>query len=213
MAIGGSLVDRKYKPGALKEIVVEGELRERVVRITGLEATDHRAFCSVDEVGIEDEQGRVVRIERRSRSILEKRASRKSWDVVDLVQYCGCSVWSYVAPPYLLQVGGVTMDDAGTGREEAQTLRMLRVEFPEVVATYPPRQTLFFDRQGQLVRTDYDAPECGGARVSESVSAHQEFSGLVVPTLRRARLMGAKDTARVAPILDVEIFDLDFSYI
>ena len=74
---------------------------------------------------------------------------------------------------------------------------------------YPLLQTLHFDAQGLLVRMDYEAVELDGATVSQSVGAHQNFSGYLVPTLRRSRLIGPKYTSAAPALLDIEIFDLD----
>jgi hypothetical protein len=74
---------------------------------------------------------------------------------------------------------------------------------------YPIFQTLHFDAQGLLVRMDYEAAELDGATVSQTVGAHQNFSGYLVPTLRRSRLLGSKYTSTAPVLLDIEIFDLD----
>jgi hypothetical protein len=208
MTIDGDLIGQKFRPAALKEIAVDADVSERVVRITGLDSEDDRFFCRADQVGIEDENGNIIRVERRSFEDWERRAPEISWDILDLVQYCSYSVWSYVATPYLLQSTGLRCVDQPREHPIEQT-RSVCVEFPRAAMAYPILQTLHFDAQGLLVRMDYEAVELDGAIVSQSVSAHQNFSGYLVPTLRRSRLIGSKYTSATPALLDIEIFDLD----
>jgi hypothetical protein len=208
MTIGGDLIGRKFRPEALKEIAVDADASERIVRITGLDSEDDRFFCRADQVGVEDENGNIIRVERRSFEDWERRAPEVSWDILDVVQYCGYSVWSYVATPYLLQSTGLRCVDQPHEHPIERT-RSVCVEFPRAAMAYPLLQTLHFDAQGLLVRMDYEAVELDGAIVSQSVGAHQNFSGYLVPTLRRSRLIGSKYTSAAPALLDIEIFDLD----
>jgi hypothetical protein len=204
MTIDGDLIGQKFRPAALKEIAVDADVSEQIVRITGLDSEDDRFFCRADQVGVEDENGNIIRVERRSFEDWERRAPAIPWDILDLVQYCSYSVWSYVATPYLLQSAGLRYVDQPTERT-----RSVCVEFPRTAMVYPLLQTLHFDAQGLLVRMDYEAVELDGAAVSQSVGAHQDFSGYLVPTLRRSRLIGSKYTSAAPALLDIEIFDID----
>ena len=208
MTIDGDLIGQKFRPAALKEIAVDADVSERIVRITGLDSEDDRFFCRADQVGVEDENGNIIRVERRSFEDWERRAPEISWDILDLVQYCSYSVWSYVATPYLLQSAGLRYVDQPHQHPTERT-RSVSVEFPRAAMVYPLLQTLHFDAQGLLVRMDYEAVELDGATVSQSVGAHQNFSGYLVPTLRRSRLIGSKYTSAAPTLLDIEIFDLD----
>jgi hypothetical protein len=208
MTIGGDLIGQKFRPEALKEIAIDADVPEQIVRITGLGSEEDRFFCHADQVGVEDENGNIIRVERRSFEDWERRAPEISWDILDLVQYCSYSVWSYVATPYLLQSAGLRCVDQPHVYPIERT-RSVRVEFPRAAMAYPLLQTLHIDAQGLLVRMDYEAVELDGASVSQSVGAHQNFSGYLVPTLRRSRLIGSENTSAAPALLDIEIFDLD----
>jgi hypothetical protein len=210
MTMGGLLVEERYKADPLKEVVIEADIHDHSVRIMGFDATNDRLFCDPSQVGIENEHGQAIRVERRSFEDWRKRASNESWDVLDLAQFCGFSVWTLVAMPYLLQTAvSICEEDAPLVNGRLQQLRTMHVEFSEAASIYPLEQSLCFDSDGRLVRVDYDALELGGTRVSQFVSAYQNFSGYVIPTLRRLTPIGPEAGPTNAPVLDIEIFDVD----
>jgi hypothetical protein len=210
MTMGGLLVEQKYQANSLKEVVIEADIREHSVHIMGFDATNDRLFCDLSRVGIEDENGQVIRSERRSFENWRERASNGSWDVLDLAQFCGYSVWTLVAMPYFLQtVASIREGDPPLVNGRLQPLRLMHAEFSEAASIYPLQQNLFFDSEGLLVRVDYDALELGGTPVSQFVSAYQNFSGYIIPTLRRLRPIGPEAGLTRPPVLDIEIFDLN----
>jgi hypothetical protein len=209
MTMSGLLVEQKHRENSLKEVVIEADIREHSVRIMGFDASNDRLFCDLSQVGIENENGQVIQAERRSFEDWTKRASNGSWDVLDLAQFCGYSVWTLVAMPYFLETAAsIREGDPPLVNGGLQPLRLMYVEFSEAASIYPLQQKLFFDSEGLLVRVDYDALELGGRPVSQFVSAYQNFSGYIIPTLRRLRPVGPETGPTKPPVLDIEIFDL-----
>jgi hypothetical protein len=77
--------------------------------------------------------------------------------------------------------------------------RRLRVTFPADVPTHSTEQTFYFDDAGLIRRLDY-TPDVVDRTVvaAHDCEAHQDFSGLIVPTRRRVygrRDDGAPDRA------------------
>ncbi len=216
ITIGGKLIDRKYGSSALKEVVIEAEVLGRVVRIMGVDARDDQFVCCASQISVESENGGSSHVEPRPFESWKRQASRKAWDILDLAQYCSYSVWHLVAMPYLLLSGESTCEilplnrDRGEREGHAEPPRAISVCFSPAAAICPLRQILFFDADGLLIRTDYEAIEFNGVRISQLVSAHQNFGGYIIPTLRRSRLVGSGQSPDGSPVLDVEIFDFSF---
>jgi hypothetical protein len=209
MTMSGQLFEQKHQENSLKEVVIEADISEHSVRIMGFDASNDRLFCGPGQVGIETENGQAVRVERRSFDDWKKRAKNGCWDVLDLAQFCGYSVWTLVAMPHLLETAAsISEGDSPLVNGGLQLLRPMKVEFPETASIYPLQQMLFFDSEGRLVGVEYDALELGGRAVSQSVSAYQNFSGYIIPTLRRLRPVGPETGPANPPVLDIEIFDL-----
>jgi hypothetical protein len=84
----------------------------------------------------------------------------------------------------------------------------LRALFPPTFVTHSSEQIFYFDDKGLQRRTDHDLLD---TKIAQYSWAHQSFSSIVVPTLRRSLALGADGTvtAKLA-LLNVEIFDATF---
>jgi hypothetical protein len=214
MSMTGALIGDKYGPDALKEIVVEGETREQTVRIAGIEGRNRQAVLRPGCLSIEDEDGKVILKRECSRKIAScehnspRNRHQRPWDILDLAYFCGYSAWNYMTEPFLLQMDGARTEEVQRPGSAERSPRGLRVAFTGSLVTHSREQTFCFDTQGLLVQLDYCAAELGDVEVSQIVSAHQAFSGVVVPTLRRSRLAGVNHSVSTAvPLVDIEIFD------
>ena len=93
-------------------------------------------------------------------------------------------------------------------RENTETWRRLRAQFPPRLVTLAPEQIFYFDETALQRRTDHDL---FGMKVAHSSWAHDSFGGIVVPTLRRTQTLRPDGTVIAKPVLlDVEIFDAVF---
>lgn len=129
-------------------------------------------------------------------------------DELHLMLTCGVSVWNYMTMPFVLAHPGVRVEELSPWHEQGRRWRRLHAIFPPLLASHPYEQTFYFDSAGLQQRTDH---QLFGAKVADYSWAHQEFCGIVIPTLRRTRVLEADETeiARVS-LIEVEIFDAAF---
>ncbi|MGY4347124.1 hypothetical protein ACVWXM_003591 [Bradyrhizobium sp. GM7.3] len=62
---------------------------------------------------------------------------------------------------------------------------VLRVRFPNDIATHSAVQTLYFDADGLLKRHDYDVEIAGNTPGAHLIDGYVEVSGIRFPTKRR----------------------------
>ncbi len=198
ISFDGSLIAR----GAdLRDMVAEGNTRTQCVRFSGFIETDQCAAYTPDRVTIERPDGSVLASRRRPRN-------HQAWDDLDLAYFCGFSLWNCMTMPFVLLQPGVEVEELPVWLERGQIWRRLRARFPADVVTWAREQVLCFDNAGLLRRV-----ECrvAGASVVQYAWAHQSFSGITIPTLRRSLACQADGTVIARPALvDVEIFDARF---
>jgi hypothetical protein len=138
-----------------------------------------------------------VRIESDSGVTLAERAEpRKAirsfrrnfwWDDLDLLYFGGYALWGYMAAPFVFQRPGYEIEETDPWREDGEVWDGLRVRFPEGVPAHSREQTYYIDRQGLIRRNDYTAEAFGSwAKATHYCWDHRDFSGLVVPTRRKA---------------------------
>jgi hypothetical protein len=206
----GTLFTAKCGTAQLKELAVEGSTRIQAVDITGFAGADLRALYRPDCVALEGPDGQ--QIVRRQATPEEFRGSLQSatWDQLQLAYYCGYLLWNHVALPFILGDPDFESRELAPSLEPGESLRRLSVVFPPRVVTHATAQTVYFDIQGHLRRLDYPAAH-SDTQIAQMFSAHQRFSGILVPTLSRLLTIGADGVplARL-PLLDVEIFDAKF---
>lgn len=211
VSITGALFTAKCGTAQLKELAVEGSTQIQALDITGFAGADLRALYRPDWVALEGPDGR--QLERRQATPEGFRDSLRSatWDQLQLAYYCGYLLWNHVALPFILAEPDFESREFPRSLEPGESLRRLSVVFPPRVVTHATAQTFYFDREAHLRRLDYPAAHADRTQIAQMFSAHQRFSGILLPTLSRLLTVGA-DGVPVAkpPLLDIEIFDAEF---
>jgi hypothetical protein len=210
-SITGSLCTARCSTAQLRELVVEGSTQIQALEITGFARADLRALYRPDWVALEGQDGQ--RLEERTGSPDEFRNELRSttWDELQLAHYCGCLIWNHVAAPFILADPDFETKELPRSVARDKSLRPLRVVFPTRVAAQANVHTFYFDREGLLKRLDYPAAHDEHTQIAQMYSAHQRFSGILVPTLCRLLSIGAEGVPVAKPsLVDIEIFDVRF---
>lgn len=205
--LDGSLVAPLEGRHSFKEIVAEGDLISRSIRISGFSEAGGAWGFYPDFVTIRRDDGAFVGVRREA----APRPFRSPKDEFELVYLCGLSIWSCLTAPLFMLGDGVQAEELGAWSEHGQTWQRLKVRPPEGALAYARDAVMYFDDDGLLRRTDFDVV-CGDTiRLAVYSWAHQAFSGLTVPTLHRTVRRAASGAAlENRPVLDVEIFDAAF---
>jgi hypothetical protein len=208
LSIDGALFSRVGQAGRFKEIVAEGSTRNQSVRFTGFSDPGKSGLYQPLCVTIESSEGSVLRTWDNARQSFLAHAKDDPWDELYLVFFCGFSVWNYLTTPFLLAHPDVEVEELAPWQERDHLWRRLRAVFPEDLVTHSSEQTFYFDAAGLQRRTDHDLLDTSVAHYSW---AHQDFGGILIPTLRRAQALQPDGTVIAKPsLLDVEIFDAAF---
>jgi hypothetical protein len=208
LSIKGTLFSRSGRSRQFKDLIAEGSTRIQSVRFTGLPRGEKSGSYQPDSVTIENLDGQVLRTWLNPSLQLLDHGNDPLADDLHVVFLCGFSIWNYLTTPFLLARPDVTVEELSPWKENGQTWRRLRALFPPEIVTPSPEQIFYFDENSLQRRTDH---ELLGTRVAHYSWAHQVFSDVVVPTLRRSLALRPDGTAAPKPILlDVEVFDATF---
>jgi hypothetical protein len=211
MSIGGALLARKGKAGLLKEIVANGSIETQSVRLTGFRAPDKCVTYRPYQVAIERLDGTVLQTRNDPRAAFLQDSEDAPWDDLDLVYFSGLSVWNCLAIPFLLAHPETRTEELAPWREGGGEWRRLRAIFSPSIAMHSSVQIFCFDSDRLQRRSDYQLIAAGRPLVADYSSAHQKFSGIIVPTLRRSLEVGHDGVAVPKPaLIDIEIFDVCF---
>jgi hypothetical protein len=208
LSIDGKLPSRANSPVRFKDIAAGGCLRNPLIRLTGFTGLGQSGVYQPDFVTTERPAGNVLRAVRNPHQAFVQHTKDGLLDELHLIFLFGCSVWNYLVTPFILAHPSVEVKELTPWNEKGQTWRRLRAVFSATSVTHCREQVFYFGPDGLQRRTDHDLY---GIKVADYTGAHQEFDGIVVPTLRRALILEADGTVLPKPsLVDIEIFDAAF---
>ncbi|WFU75131.1 hypothetical protein [Bradyrhizobium sp. CB2312] len=208
LSVGGTLFASAGHAREFKDVTAEGSTRTQSVRFTGITGGEHSGTFQPDAITIESLDGDVLRTWRNPSLAFPEVGSPTLADELHLVFFCGVAIWNYLTNPFLLAHPDVVTEELAPWRENTETWRRLRAQFPPHLITLAPEQIFYFDENALQRRTDHDL---FGTKVAHYSWAHDSFGGIVVPTLRRAQTRRPDGSVVAKPVLmDVEIFDAVF---
>jgi len=212
VSIGGSYLASKVDATNLKEIVVSGYTRFQAAEVVGVLDRSRRGLCSMNWVGIENHSGTIAAQQSVTPENFAKLGSKARWTELDVVYYCGISVWNFINCPFFLTESGFKTGEIAPLDTDGEVWRRLQFTFPNRIATEACEQILYFDSGNRHRRTDYLRSDLTANSVAHFLSAHQDFSGIVIPTLRRSHFVDRDGFISQKGIpFDIEIFDLILS--
>jgi len=208
LSVGGTLFSSAGHAREFKDVTAEGSTRTQSVRFTGITGGEHSGSFQPDAITIESLDGEVLRTWRNPSLAFPAASAPALADELHLVFFCGVAIWNYLTIPFLLAHPDVVLEELSPRSEGTEIWRRLRAQFPAHLITLAPEQIFYFDQNALQRRTDHDL---FGMKVAHHSWAHDNFGGIVVPTLRRVQTLQADGTQIAKPVLmDVEIFDAVF---
>jgi hypothetical protein len=169
-----------------------------------------RGVLERDRVRIETDAGEVVEERLQPRAAFDRLRRKLWWDDLDLLFFAGYAFWGYMNAPFMFRRDGFDVEEAPPWRENGETWRGLRVRFADDVPAHSREQLYYFGDDGLLRRNDYTAEVFGGwAKAAHYCYDHRSFSGLVVPTRRRAMpRRGNGQPVRQIAVVTIAIHDI-----
>lgn len=208
LSVGGTLFSGAGHAKEFKDVTAEGSTQAQSVRFIGITGGEQSGSFAPDTITIESPEGEVLRSWRNPNLGFPEADAHTLADELHLVFFCGVAIWNYLTTPFLLAHPDVVVEELSPWRENAETWRRLRAQFPPHLVTLAPEQIFYFDENALQRRMDHDL---FGMKVAHSSWAHDTFGGIVLPTLRRAQALRLDGTVIAKPVLvDVEIFDAVF---
>jgi hypothetical protein len=208
LSIKGTLFSRVGRARQFKDLIAEGSTRTQSVRFTGLTRGERSGIYQPDSVTIENLDGQILRTWLNPSLQFLDHGNDPLADDLHVIFFCGFSIWNYLTTPFLLARPDVAVEELSPWNENGQTWRRLRALFPPEIVTSSPEQIFYFDENSLQRRADHGLL---GMTVAHYSWAHQVFSDVTVPTLRRSLALRPDGTAAPKPVLlDVEVFDATF---
>jgi hypothetical protein len=184
VSVGGALFRVKNKPHGLEDVTMRVDTRRPDLTTWPYPDADHVGRFLPDRVWIEDWAGRVVDERAKPRESFAGHVWKTPWDDLHRLYFTSYAFWNYFTTPFLFAEPGFSVREIEPHDEAGATWRRLVVSFPPTVPTHSPEQTFYFNDKGLLQRIDYVTDVAGGVGAHYCFD-HQNFGGIIFPTLRR----------------------------
>jgi len=188
MSIVGGLWARKGWPEALRDVQVSGLCHEQFLTYSPFTGPGKRSEYTPQRVAVKADSGEIIAARERPRDSFVGHTMTTPWDELHLAYFSGFAMWNYLTTPFIFTMDGVQTREIEPWQEEGEQWRRLHVTFPEHLNTHSSDQVFYIDTRGLIRRMDYSSPLTGGENnnVAHYMSEHKVFSGIVLPTHRRA---------------------------
>ncbi len=211
VTMGGMEFTSRFQFGPLRNVEVTVNTGSPDVLFTDFPQPGQSARFQPSRVWIEDATGQVIDERTAPGAVFRSVRHWFVWDSLDVVYYCGMSLWQALCLPFTLLRSGCELEalepleaaDAGDRR-----LERLRVVFPADVPSFAPEQVFHADVAGLVQRVDC-APRLYGSwlRVAQVMDEFETQDGLVYAT--RRRIYPCLPSGATVPAMPLGWMDLD----
>jgi hypothetical protein len=184
VSITGGIWYAKGQPDVLKNITMVVDTKEERVT-TSFVDDDRRTVFAPDRVVIERQDGSVIEVRDDPEESFQGQDADTPWGAIQVAYFSGEALWTYLNSPFLFTQERFTTEEVDSIVVDGETLRRLKVTFPEEVKSHTREQFFCFGSDGLLRRHDYTVDILGGASGLNFASDYREIDGLMFPTTRR----------------------------
>jgi hypothetical protein len=209
---GGGLWAMKGQGGVLDDVRVDVALHQEWVSHHPFGAPELRSSFTPPRVELRDRDGTTVEALDDPRRSFASHAFDTPWTRIQLAYFVGTAMWTYLTQPFCLALPGFRLEELSPWREDGNVHRRLGVEWPAFLASHSPKQTLYFDDAGRLVRHDYNVDVVAGAAAAHLFDGFVSVDGITLPTRHRIHPRDEADRVdTTSVIVAIDIDDIAFT--
>jgi len=210
-SITGAIWHLKGRPDVVQQVVITASTEhERLVM--DFPDQDKRSIFEPHRITIETAGGDLVEARDDPVAHFAGQEADTPWDDIDVAYFSGEALWTYLTTPFLFSQSGFSVsEEPESWREDGEDWRLLRVTFPDRIASHTREQLFFFGPDGLLRRHDYSVDILGGTTAANYALEHRNVDGIVVPT--RRRIYGYEGNHKVVPepvLVAIEMGEIAF---
>ncbi len=208
--VGGHqlVITPKGRP-SLRELVLEGETQRPFAKLFGSTDVTRYGVYSPERAEFRDMSGALISAQDAPVAALRQRGERAPLESLDRMFLVGALIWGAVIGPFVLTLGGETCEEPSVNVR--RPYRRMWMELPETLDPIIAERRLSIDNRGLIHQIEYTFLPYHKEQVVESLSIYENFGGIMIPTLRRMQARRADGKLDQTPLIDIEIFDVQFS--
>jgi len=208
--VGGyQLVTTPKSRPTLREVVLEGETHRPFAKVFGSTDMTRYGVYSPGRAEFRDMSGALISAQDAPVAALAQHGERQPFETLDRMFLVGALIWGAVIGPFVLALGGETREEPRAN--DRNQYRRMWMELPETLDPITAERWLSIDNRGLIHQIEHRFLPYHQGQIVESLSNYESFDGIRIPTLRRMQARRADGTLDQTPLIDIEIFDVQFS--
>ncbi|MCC5813013.1 MAG: hypothetical protein JJU06_21825 [Ectothiorhodospiraceae bacterium] len=186
VSMGGMEFTSRFHPTPLRDVEVIAHAASPMVSFSPFPAAQQTGFFLPSRVWVEQPDGGLHAERAAPGATFRSFKHWFWWDHLDLLYYCGLTLWQALMLPFTLLRSGCELEELASLETSEGRLRRLRVVLPADVPGFAPEQIFHADASGLVRRVEY-APQLYGSwvRVVQVLEGYEPCSGLMCSTRRR----------------------------
>ncbi len=208
--VGGyQLVTAPKGRPTLRELVMEGETHRPFAKLFGSTDMTRYGVYSPARAEFRDMSGALISAQDAPVAALTQRGEDAPLKALDRMFLISALIWEAVVGPFVLTLGGEAREEPST--DDRRSYRRMWMELPETLDPIITERCLSIDKEGLIHRIDHAFLPYHQGRIVDTLSTYESFGGIKIPTLRRMQALRADRSLALTPLVDIEIFDVQFS--
>ncbi|MCC5856547.1 MAG: hypothetical protein JJT90_00175 [Ectothiorhodospiraceae bacterium] len=208
VSMGGMEFTSRFQVNPLRSVELSIRTASPDVAFADYPASRQVARFQPSRVWVEDAGGGVLMERTAPGAVFRSLRHWFLWDTLDVVYYCGMTLWQALCLPFSLLRSGCELEELEPVDLGDEHLQRLRVVLPADIPSFAPEQIFHVDGTGLVRRVDY-APNLYGSwmRVAQLMDGFETVDGLVLATRRRIHV--ALPNGGIMPGIPLGWMDLD----
>ncbi len=208
--VGGyQLVTTPRSRPTLRELVMEGETHRPFAKLFGSSDMTRYGVYSPGRSEFRGMSGALISAQDAPLAALTQRGGDPPLEALDRLFLISALIWAAVVGPFVLTLGGRTCERPSFN--DPGRYRRMWMELPEKLDPIITERFLTIDEEGLIRRVEYTLHPYHRGLIIETLSTYESFGGIRIPTIRRMQALRADGKSDPTSLLDIEIFDVQFS--
>ncbi len=208
--VGGyQLVTAPKTRSTLRELVMEGETHRPFAKLFGSTDMTRYGVYSPERAEFRDISGALISAQDAPVAALTHRGEAPPLEALDRLFLISALIWGAVVGPFVLTLGGETYEEPSAS--DRRQYRRMWMELPEKLSPIITERCLSINNRGLIHQVEHTFLPYHQGQIVESISMYENFAGIKIPTIRRMQARRADGKLEPTPLIDIEIFDVQFS--
>lgn len=212
LLVEGEIWNLKNKKGMFSNGIYEADIHQQRSAYHSLDGPFKKSVWRPGWVAFESASGDIMEELSNPRDSFRGQSFESPWNDLQPHYFCNYAWWTYFTAPFSFLSPGFKTRELDPWQQDGETWRRLEVTFPDNIETHNKVQIFYFNDEFLLKRHDYAPEILQSVPSSQYVWHYKEFSGIMMPTVRRIYLRESDSSFNPDQVMvSIHVVNVEFS--